>query len=230
MLLGISSVQAQTSKECRAVIETYLNDMEKVATPKAGQVYHMRYSTQTVFFENYNIPKTNTQTDMMISHQKIAMNDESMKVYGDEKDMFVVLPKVQKIYWNNSDPKVFAQTNSYQKFLEVERNLLKSARNVSCSSDGNITRIVIVPGQDFEKNMGLIKQLIDFDTTQKRVVRVENRFNKKSKIKTQVVSYDILDYKSKKNIKEPSSYIFKGANLIPAYRNFEIVDNRKNKQ
>ncbi|MDO6761760.1 hypothetical protein Q4566_16245 [Tamlana sp. 2_MG-2023] len=202
--------------------------MEKVLTPKSDQVYHLRYTTKTEFFEKYNIPKTTTKTDMLLSENKIVMDDEHMKLYGDDKNMFVVLPKVSKIYWNNSDPRLFSDSNSYKKFLDIERSLLKSSENISCSSlQKGKDRIVIIPGKEFVKATGLIKQTLVYDHLQKRVTSVENRFNAKSKVKKQLVNYDVLNYNSSKKIKEPLTYIFKGTDLMSTYEGFEIIDNRQ---
>lgn len=220
--------QKQVSKNCKSQILAYLETMEKVITPASSAVYHMNYTTETVFFDAYNIPVTSTKTDMLMSNKKIAMDDENMKVYGDEKNVFVVLPKVKKIYWNNSDPKLFTENNSYKNFLDIERSLLESAEQISCSSLNNtLDRIVIIPSTAFVKATGLMKQVLEYDKIQKRVVRVENQFNNKSKVKKQIVKYEILDYESNKKIKEPLAYIFSGSNLKPSYKNFEIIDNRK---
>ena len=220
--------QVQVSQKCKSTILGYLEAMEKVATPSSDQVYYMNYKTETVFYESYNIPVTSTKTDMMMGDKKIVMEDENMKIYGDEKNVFVVLPKVRKIYWNNSDPRLFAANNSYKKFLDIERSLLESAEVISCSSVQNQNdRITIIPAKAFTEETGLVRQILEYDKTQKRVIRVENSFNKKSKIKKQIVYYSVLDYNSKKNIKEPLTYIFDGTNLKSSFKDFEIIDNRK---
>ncbi|WAC02741.1 hypothetical protein N7U66_03455 [Lacinutrix neustonica] len=125
--MEFGNAQNETDVNCKNKILEYLDGMEKVSTPKSSQVYHMRYTTKTEFFESYNIPTTTTYTDMLMSEKQIVMDDENMKVYGNDKNMFVVLPKVGKIYWNNSDPRLFTENNSYNKFLEIERLLLKSS-------------------------------------------------------------------------------------------------------
>lgn len=226
-LVQLGNAQSEPVANCKEKILQYLDSMEKVLTPTSDQVYHMRYTTKTEFFETYKIPMTTTKTNMLLSQKKIVMDDENMKIYGDDKNMFVVLPKVNKIYWNNSDPRLFTDNNSYKKFLEIERSLLKSASNLSCSSAKGIDRIVIIPGKEFEKGTGLIKQILQYDQAQKRVISVENRFNTKSKVKKQLVNYEVLNYNSTKKIKEPLEYIFNGTNLMAAYKGFEIIDNRK---
>ncbi|MBG6130612.1 hypothetical protein IWQ47_002088 [Aquimarina sp. EL_43] len=221
--------QNETSNKCRDRILEYLDGMQEVISPKKGQVYYMKYSTNTTFFKKHNLPVSSTKSEMLISEYKIFMDDENMKIYGDDKEMFVVLPKIGKIYWNDSDPRLFTDNNAQQKFLEIERTLLKSIGTIDCVTNGNKQKITIVPNKDFEKKSGLIRQVLEYDVNQKRVTKVENRFNEKSKIKKQMVHYEIIDYKSSKKIKKPLEYIFNGTELKGVYKNFEIIDNRKNK-
>lgn len=221
--------QSETDNGCKDLIVNYLNSMQKVLSPKKNQVYYMKYSTNTVFFEERKIPASLTNTEMLISESKIMMDDASMRIYGDDKEMFVVLPKVGMIYWNDSDPRLFSDNNAQKKFLDIERELLKFSNSITCDTKGNIQRIAITPNKDFEQKTGLKIQVLEYDIKSKRVIKVENRFNKKSKIKKQVVQYHIIEYNSTKKVKEPLSYIFNGTELKAAYKNFEIIDNRKNK-
>jgi hypothetical protein len=219
--------QNDTSSKCRDKILEYLDGMEEVISPKKNQVYYMRYSTNTTFFKKYNLPVSSTKSEMIISEYKIFMDDENMKIYGDDTEMFVVLPKVNKIYWNDSDPRLFTDNNAQSKFLEIERMLLKSINTINCVANGSKQNITIIPNKDFEKKSGLILQVLEYDINQKRITKVENRFNEKSKIKKQIVNYEAIDYKSSKKIKKPLEYIFNGTELKGAYKNFEIIDNRK---
>ncbi|GAA4272078.1 hypothetical protein GCM10022258_13720 [Aquimarina gracilis] len=221
--------QNETSNTCKGKIISYLDDMEKILSPKNNQVYYMKYSTNTVFFEEYKVPTSSTTTEMLISGDKVMMNDENMKIYGNQEEMFVVLPKANIIYWNDSDPRLFSDNNSQKKFLDIERSLLKSSSSITCDTKENQQEIIIFPNKDFEKKTGLLKQVLVYDLESKRVISVENRFNKKSKIKKQVVYYEVVDYNSNNKIKEPLNYVFNGTELKPAYKNFEIINNRKNK-
>ncbi len=227
--LHFGYTQNDTSSMCKSQIISYLDGMEEIISPKKDQVYYIKYSTNTVFFEEYKVPTSSTTTEMLISGNKIMMDDENMKIYGNEEEMFVVLPKVNTIYWNDSDPRLFSENNSQKKFLDIERSLLESSNSITCYTIENTQKITIFPNKDFEKKTGLLKQVLVYDLKSKRVISVENRFNKKSKIKKQVVHYHAIEYNSDTKIKEPLKYIFNGTELKPAYRNFEIINNRKNK-
>ncbi len=221
--------QTNEINDCKNDILGYFDTMEKVLSPKGNKVYYMKYNTSTDFQESQNTPSSSSYTEMLIAENKILLDDENMKVFGDDKDVFVVLPKVGKIYWNNSDPRLFAESNSQKKFLEIERALLASAVQINCVVKNGLQHITIIPNDEFEKKSGLKRQLLEYDLNSKRVVRVENLFNTNSRIKKQVVIYEIIDYKSTKKIKQPLEYIFRGTELNVAYKNFEIIDNRKNK-
>ena len=221
--------QNDTSSKCVDKILKYLDGIQEVISPKKDEVYYMKYTTNTTFFKKYNLPASDTSSEMLISKYKVLMDDKNMKIYGDDKQMFVVIPKVGKIYWNDSDPRLFTDNNAQTKFLEIERTLLKSLKTIDCITNGSIQKITIIPNKDFEKKSGLIQQVLEYDIKLDRVTRVENKFNEKSKIKKQIVNYEIIDFKSSKKMKEPLEYIFKGTELRAAYKNFEIIDNRKNK-
>lgn len=235
LLLTISSsihfgnAQNEPVNTCQTKILTYLDGMEKIATPQKEQVYYMKFTTKVAFHDSRNFPDTSTQTEVLTSQKKIAMVDPNMQVYGDDKEMFVILPKVRKIYWNASDPRLFAENNTYKKFLDIERAVLKTAKNVHCTEKEKVDHIVIIPGKEIENKTGLIKQILTYDRKTKTVTTVENSFNTNNKIKTQVVHYQVIDYKSTKNIKEALKYVFTGTQVKPAFKDFKIIDNRKNK-
>jgi len=215
--------QQKIGNKCENILLEYLNSMEVVKSPTKNQVYHIHYTTNTIFFQGKGLPNVSTETDILIGENKIVIEDNNMKVYGDDKHMFVVLPKAKTIYWNKSDVTVYEQSNSHQKFLDVERVLLKTSKDIKCLSNNNVS---VIPSDEFKKNIGLIEQNIKLDLNKKRVSSVENIYNSKSKIKRQVVDYAVVNYNSSKKIKKSTDYIFNGTSLLSVYEGYEIVDNR----
>ncbi|MBP2832842.1 hypothetical protein J8281_11655 [Aquimarina sp. U1-2] len=219
---------AQNEKNnCKNDILAYLDSMERMLSPKENQVYYMKYSTKTDFHDSQNIPSSATTSEMLLSENKILLDDENMKIFGDNTDVFVVLPKIGKIYWNNSDPRLFLESNSQKKFLEIERTLLSTAIQINCSTKKETQYISIVPSEGFKTKSGLKRQVLKYNLASKQIISVENLFTDKSKIKKQVVLYEVIDYKSNKRVKKPLEYIFDRTALKVAYKNFEIIDNRK---
>ncbi len=216
----------ESPNKCVEYITSYLDAMEGVLTPKANQVYHLKYTT-TVTFHDTNTPVVKTDTEILISDKKVMLDDHNMKIYGNEETMFIVLPEVKKIYWNNSDPKLFAENSAQKKFLDVERSLLKTAVNISCRQQDKLEVISIIPSMAFKKKSGLVKQNIKYDNDLERIISVENLYNNNSVMKRQIVNYTIVNYKSSKKIQKPSEYIFSKASLKPKFKRFNIIDNRK---
>ncbi|SNZ01683.1 hypothetical protein SAMN06265377_3525 [Flagellimonas pacifica] len=215
--------------DCKEKLMSYLNRMESMSAPKNGQVYHVRYSMETKFSSNSGVESKTTDTEVFTTANKIAVYDSNMSVFGDEKDIFVVLPEHGKIYWNNSDPRIFNDINTYRKFLEIQRTLLDSAETVDCvHKDNGLTLITVIPNADFAKRTKLVQQKITYDPKKDKIVSVENGYNGQSKIKKQRITYEKMDFDSPKEIISPVAALFKGHQLKPAYKGFEIIDNRKN--
>jgi len=100
---------------------------------------------------------------------------------------------------------------------------------MECSlADEDQMIITVEPNVEFAKRANLVLQKITYDTKEHRVLKVENLYDGKSKIKRQVITYYVLDFDSAKKINPPIAELFKGNSLKPLYRDFEIIDNRKN--
>ena len=98
----------------------------------------------------------------------------------------------------------------------------------SCNDTESKTVIKVVPSKDFSLKTMLVSQIITYDNKQNRIVKVNNVYNQKSKIRNQSITYEILDFKSSKKIISPITALFKGKELKTAYKGFEIIDNRQN--
>ncbi len=207
----------------------YLNQMENMNSPKKGQVYHVKYSMETKFNSNTGVESRTTDTEILTTVDKIAVYDDNMSVFGDGKDIFVVLPEHGKIYWNNSDQRIFNDVNTYKKFLEIQRSLLHTANAINCThQDNGMTQITVIPDKDFAKRTKLVSQKITYDPKTGSIVKVHNTFNAQSKIKDQKITYKKLDFNSAKKIISPVAALFDQNKLKPVYKGFQIIDNRKN--
>ena len=66
-----------------------------------------------------------------------------------------------------------------------------------------------------------------FSIKDNRVRKVENWFNEEGTIKKQTIDYKTINFEYKEILHKPEVYVFNQSGLLkPAYRNFEIIDNR----
>jgi len=215
--------------DCRKLLLDYLERMEGVGGPLEGKVYHLRYRMETEFTPNTGMDVQINNTEVLTSKERIMVHDQKMSVFGDRENIFVVLPQQKRIYWNRSDPRIFKEMDAHAQLLEVQRSLLNSAKAMECSlADEDQIIITVEPNLEFAKRANLVLQKITYDTKEHRVLKVENLYDGKSKIKRQVITYYVLDFDSAKKINPPIAELFKGNSLKPLYRDFEIIDNRKN--
>lgn len=206
----------------------YVDRMESMGAPKKGKVYHLKYQMTTIFNEKNGTHSEVADVEVFTSHDKIAVYDKKMNVFGDDENIFVILPDVKKIYWNNSDPKIFDEVATYGKFLDIQRALLNSASNITCSEkEGGLMSITIAPSSDFTKRTGLKHQKITYSLKEDRIIKVENEFKSYSRIKNQIMTYQKLDFDSSEKIVSPIEALFNGNKLKSVYNGFEIIDNRK---
>lgn len=214
---------------CKEKLLGYLKKMEAINTPKEGEIYHVIYRMNTQYSKELGINSSETITEVVTGKNKLMLNDKSMQVFGDDKNVFVVIPEQKKIYWNDSDPRIFDDSNTFKKFLDIQKNLLNSAINIQCVERDGKTFITVIPNDKFKKTTKLLQQNIIFDNKLERITEVNIIYNKFSKIKTQSVVYEILDFKSSKKIIPPITALFKGNELRTTYKGFEIIDNRQNR-
>lgn len=215
---------------CKEVLFDYLDRMETIMKPEGSKTYHMEYTMNVEFKDAMNMPKSTTKAEVLVSKDRIMMKDQNFSLYGDRNHVFVVVPQTNTIFWDNSDPKIFEENNSYKTFLDIERKLLNTATSVLCKpSDGNKENIQVIPNEDFTKKTNLISQTITYSTTLKRIYSVNNYYNNKSNIKQQSITYDIVDFNSANKVPDPLDVLFKGKKLKDEFKGYEIVDNRKNK-
>ncbi len=215
--------------ECKNKILSYLEKMEKMNKPESGKVYYVRYRMHTEFSKELQISSSETVTEVMTSKNMLMMKDQNMKVFGDEENVFVVIPKIKKIYWNKSDPRIFNDANTYKKFLDIQRSLLNSAVEISCVKQNDITIITVKPSAEFSKRTKLLQQKITYNNKSERIISVDNSYNRYNKIKNQTIVYEALDFNSSKKIASPITALFRAKELKPAYKGFEIIDNRENR-
>tara|TARA_R110000765_G_scaffold421845_1_gene528375 strand:- start:555 stop:1292 length:738 start_codon:yes stop_codon:yes gene_type:complete len=212
---------------CSELILEYLARMESLAVPKVNKVYYIKYKIKTEFSKVLNTPNSETTTEVLTSKEKIMVIDKNMEVFGDDKNVFVVIPRNQKIFWNESDPIIYDNTNSYKRFVEIQKVVLESASNIKCSSDNGITVITVTPGKEFSSKSNVILQTITYDNKLKKVLKVSSIYNDKSRIKKQTMVYEVLDFDSSKKIVAPITALFKDNQLKDKYKGFEIIDNRQ---
>lgn len=224
---GIGQTSSQDNA-CEEVILEYLLRMEQMTAPKTGEVYHVKYNMKTQFAKQLGVSSTEASTDVYSGKNQLAIYDQKMQVFGDDTTIFVVVPEHRKIYWNDSDPRIFNDANAYKKFLDIQKALLNSAIQLSCHDKNNQTLIKIIPDEDFAKKTKLISQQITYDKKAARIVKVDNTYNQMSKIAHQSITYEILNFKSSKKITDPIAALFDGKELKAEYKGFEIIDNRQN--
>jgi hypothetical protein len=183
---------------------------------------------KTIYNENLGVDSEVVNTEVFTTHNKIALYDKKMSVFGNEKDVFVVLPEYKKIYWNNSDPRIFNDANMYKKFLEIQRLLLNSAKTISCADNDGKMIITVIPDTEFGKKTKLSHQKITYNIQEDKIQKVENFYSKTNKIKNQTITYQVLDFNSRIKIDSPTTALFSGNELKSKYKGFEIIDNRQN--
>jgi len=224
--VNLQMVVAQNEK-CITTIVDYIDAMTAIAKPNSNATYHLKYTTIVKYHKELQIPDVNTTSEIMVSHQKQVIEDPNMKVYADAENVFVVIPRNKLIYWNNSDPKIFEANNAHLQFLELEKGLLKSSK-VTCASKEGKLHITLIPESKVTNQLSLIRQQIVYNNNLKRIEKVTNYFNKKSKINVQTTHYEILDYNSKRKIKKSSKqYVFSSGKLRPIFSGYKLIDNRK---
>ncbi len=213
---------------CKERLLTYLNKMEAVGSPIKGQVYHVKYRMKTTYNQGTGLDSEVADVEVFTTEGKMAVYDRKMSVFGDESNIFVVLPIHKRIYLNNSDPRIFNDVNTYKKFLEIQRALLNSAKSIDCvQQEDGLMLITVVPDSDFAMSTKLLHQKITYDVQMERIVKVDNIYNGRHKVKSQTITYHKLDFDSPKKIISPIEALFNENELKSVYRGFEIIDNRK---
>lgn len=218
------------SNDCQISLVEYLEHMTEKSTNREGKTYYVEYTTLNKFAEKTGLQQTETKTRILSSENGIMMLDDNMKMYGDKKQIFVVLPKLKRIYLNNSDPVIFENNNSYQELIKIQKALLESAEKVSCSNESGMIIFKVTPGDQFVKSFKLKEQVVYYNEKQSRVFKVENKYEPGSKILKQSVQYDIMEFNSNRSLPNPMDKIFINGKIKSEFASFEIIDNRTNQK
>lgn len=228
VLIPLVSFESPLSKEgeCKDVLYSYFDFLKSMNKNREGKVYYAEYTTWNEFNESSAYPKVKTVTKVFSSLNRIMLDDDYMKIYGDSLDVFVVLPKLKRIYLNNSDPSMFRENTSYEDLINVEEVLLKTTNDIVCSENDGIKEFTILPGKKFKDKTKLKKQNITYSEKENRILKIDNSYTKLHKIKRQVIEYNILEFDSKRKMKSPKSYLYNGNSLKKEFKSFEIIDNR----
>lgn len=222
----MSAVCISQNSFCLESMIGYLDSMNTIPLPNNGKVYYLQYNTSIKYNKKENIPDISTTTDIIMGENKQVVEDKNMKVYADDKNVFVVIPLKKIIYWNSSDPKIFSKNIAFSEFIDLEKKMLQNA-NVTCTQGSNKIYIEIVPDDKFKRYLSLKKQKVIYDLSSKRIESVTNYFNENNSISEQTIFYEIIDYDSAIKIKDASvNYIFASGSLRKAYQDYTIIDNR----
>ena len=224
-LISVFSFYSQTTKiDCKAILMEYMKVLESLSTPKNGQVAYLKFTTEVGQKNDKTVKST---SEVISSNQKVVVKGNNMQTYADTKNVFVVVPRVKSIYWNDSSKEIFKKSKLPGNYFNLERQLINSAESITCNSLGSTITIRIVTNAEFRKKTKIKNQKVVYDTQKKQVISVKNNFMDSAKYKYQLITYSDMDFNSKMNIREAYKYIFKGSQLLSDFKNYQIIDNRK---
>lgn len=216
------------SNDCKRIVEIYLDQLTLKEEERGEKAYYVEYTTTTQFSTSSGMKPTTAFTRILASNQGLMMIDENMELYGDCDNLFVVLPKLKRIFLNDADPLLYQKNNSYADQLKIQNILMDSAMEVQCQEEESEVQIKITPGKSFSNSFHLIEQRLIYNQESQSVVQVSNSYNSQSDISSQIINYQTIDYNSSREIPDPVSVLFSNSRLKAKYASFQIVDNRIN--
>lgn len=228
-LFSIISLElnAQAGKEC-------LNDIFKLEE----KIYSKSYNDgDKPAYISYNVLTTDWEDQTNSSNVKVYKDknnmhffSEQVNIFQDEKDVFLIL-KMQKLVIVNSTKKEITNKKINDNFLELRKEFLENCTVVKCekSPQNEFIKTLELKVND---NMGGVikieKMIYTYNTQTEKILTTKIDYNEEYKVKEIFIKYNELEMESNYSfISAKKNVLDRNNKLLPKYKGYELVDNRK---
>ncbi|MCX6180361.1 MAG: hypothetical protein NT150_00340 [Bacteroidetes bacterium] len=160
---------------------------------------------------------------------------ESAEIYADQKDVFMLIPSRKLIYRMDMAGQKEKQEAMDKMMLMQDSLLYFSSIGTIKKMSGNLLRIELLMTQKGKKKYQLEKVIYEIDTKQKKITSAEVYYLAEA-IKINKISHVTYTFLAQDLVAEPIHFkgtltkkFLKGTGLNDSYKNYKIVDNRKEK-
>lgn len=188
---------------------------------------------------NYTVKTTDWENQTIVSNIKVYKGknnthffSEQGIIFQDEKDVYMLLP-IQKLIIINSTKKELYNKTLSDDFFELRKGFLDSCDVVKCESSVQNPFVKILElkvTKKVDESVQITKMIYEYNTQTEKIESTKIFYNTGFKVKSVVIIYKEINLQSDYKFGSSRRYVFEKNNrLLPKYKDYELVDNRKYK-
>jgi hypothetical protein len=209
------------------------------ATSSEDATAHFNYTVKTVLSESSGAPadgKVSTTTaDIVISKKQARYTSKEVVFYQDEVNAFTVIPSRKTIYWGDSNLSMGKKERQDRLGMLQDTlfTMCSVAENKPVSGKEEYDRcITLVPTKKAQELFGMKKLVFYVSEKKEKIYKISVDYPEGGQVEKMEITYNTmeLDYKAPGMGKPVKSLFIEGRNqLVPSYKGYTLVDNRKKK-
>ena len=219
--------QAQNKNECIAELLSY----ESMVKPTSDSIA----MAQNIFF-NYTVRATNWDNETTVSNVKmyrqgpnLNLFSEQALIYKDETETLIVIPEQKVVIINSTlDEK---KENLNYNFFEMREMFMDSCDVVKCEQKNTNYKTLVLRAKKNNDDLFQIESMTyEYNPLEKKILSVKVDYKSDYKLKQMIIIYK--EYTTTAAYKFPivkKQYADKRGNIVAAFKDFEIIDNRDKK-
>jgi hypothetical protein len=222
-------LQAQADRKCIEEILLFedSNNLRNDSTVKNKNIYI-----------SYMVKVTDWEDMVTVSNVKIYKDENNMHFFSeqanliqDQKEVLIVLPSQRILILNSTDKKLNNQRLN-QEFFAIRKEFLDSCEVVKCENRDENNKVAVLKIRP-EKTSPAIKIrtiTYEYNTSEKKITSVTVDYTADYRIKQLYMNYKDMSLASTYSFMPLKSYYMdKKGNVLPKYKDYELVDNRDKK-
>lgn len=222
MLIACVSVNAIT--EGKALIEQYINKVNKFQDVKGSKVYFMDITLRTKDWSASGNAKE-SRFSVSMSKNIYVYESSSAQVYRDADHSYVVLPQMKKILKSEGGfGKVTAE--GIKEMTDKQQEVLKNGTVISNKiiEEGK-QKVVLQMNETFQKSEMINKVEFVFDTKKNSILKFRVLFTKGASNSLMEMTYHEMSFNKTVSLKSNAkSYLFNGNAIKNKFAGYSIID------
>lgn len=232
MWLSGGMLAAQNLSDCEQFIASYVEKNALVKKPVGDKSYNILFEISTFSRKQPEQEVKQGVTELILSAGGFIYENESVSLYQDSKNSFLVIHPAKTIVWRSAE-KTKEQSSEILNYSGFQKDFLKRGKIGLCKD-------VTIGGKQLRKSVfevdSAYKQVYTTDkiefyydvNTQTVKRQIVYHTKEKPYVRTKIL-YLKTDLQSNKTVGEARSYILsKDGKLLEKYKEYEFLDKRAN--
>jgi hypothetical protein len=234
-MLSWQPVAAQNANdECLQMVRRLYSKLN--TSPEPGKIYQIRYTTHARARRNGKPVDYTQSVRIVMSVRRMHMQSKDMEVYHDGNYAYTVIPANKRIYLTDSDLEG-ARESRMNMLATFQDSLFSMCSVVRCSDtheggDGGKSVLLQLDARG-RARYGINTLTVFIDPKQQTIRKLSVAYVAGRQLESVEITVDGVDrdYKTNEfNAPVHSMFLDAQQQLLPKYRGYTLVDNRKNRR